>query len=66
MKYPQQLELRFTVPREATPEEAEQWFEDHLKPQAEASLKYVVYASLIQLGCLVFMLSTMALIDKIV
>ena len=50
MKYPQQLELRFNVPREATPEEAEQWFEDHLKPQAEASVCSVCFIDPIRMS----------------
>ena len=63
---PKQLEIRFDIPRDATPEEQRDWIENKLTPQANASMKYVVYASLIQLGCLGFMLGTMYIIDKFV
>lgn len=63
---PQQLELPLWKPREATPEEVQQWFVEELKPQADKSLQYVVMASIIQACCLGFMFSMFWVIDKLV
>jgi len=59
--YQQQLEFNFK-PREATPEEAEEWQEKELNWWGEKQLMFVAIASLIQLSALGFMFTMMFLI----
>ena len=51
MRYEQQLNLLFK-PRNATPEEAEQWYEDHLKWWGERQLSIVAIAVVVQITML--------------
>tara|TARA_Y100000033_G_C2730353_1_gene103109 strand:- start:268 stop:468 length:201 start_codon:yes stop_codon:yes gene_type:complete len=55
MKYPRQLEIDFNKPRDATPEEVQEWYETELKPQGDSAMKMVVYATIIQALSLGFM-----------
>jgi len=61
-----QLELPLNKPRDATPEEVQQWMNEELAPQAKYSLHTVVIASIIQLCAFGFMLSAFWMIDKMV
>lgn len=61
-----QLELPLNKTRDATPEEARQWQEEELGPQAEWALYHVVAASIIQVVVFGFMLSMFWVIDKLI
>lgn len=61
-----QLELLLNKPRDATPEEARQWQEEELAPQAKYAMHTVVAASIIQVSAFMFMLGMFWVIDKIV
>jgi len=51
MRYPQQLNLTFK-PRDATPQEVEDWYEDHLKWWGERQLHIVAIAVATQITVL--------------
>lgn len=61
-----QLELLLDKPRDATPEEVQQWQDEELGPQAEWALHSVVAASVIQVTVFGFMLSMFWVIDKLI
>ena len=52
--YEQQLELHFT-PRDATPEEAQEWQEKELAWWGDRQLMFVTIAVIIQMSALAFM-----------
>ena len=52
--YEQQLELHFT-PRDATPEEAQEWEEKELAWWGDRQLMFVTIAVIIQMSALAFM-----------
>ena len=52
--YEQQLELHFT-PRDATPEEAQEWQEKELALWGDRQLMFVTIAVIIQMSALAFM-----------
>ena len=60
-KYPQQLQFTFG-PREATPDEFNEWQEKELSWWGERQLVFVAIASLVQLSALGFMGIMMMLI----
>ena len=60
IEYPTQPQLLFK-PREATPEEFDQWQETELKWWADQQFKIVIIATIVQFTCLAFMFSVMAL-----
>lgn len=66
MKYPKQMELPLWKPRDATPEEAQEWYETELKPQADRTGKVVIIATLIQLSAFFGMLGMMQIIELLV
>ena len=59
--YEQQLEFNFG-PRDATPEEIEQWWKDELEPKGDSQLKFVAFMALVQLLTLFFMFSAFFMI----
>tara|TARA_B100000902_G_scaffold310389_1_gene300009 strand:- start:259 stop:474 length:216 start_codon:yes stop_codon:yes gene_type:complete len=59
--YEQQLELNFG-PREATPEEFNDWWENELKPKGDVQLKFVAMMAVVQLLTLVFMMTAFFII----
>jgi len=61
-----QLELPLWKPREATPDECNEWWETELKKQGDFALKSVVIATIVQLSALGFMALMMKIIDGIV
>ena len=60
--YEQQLEFNFG-PRDATPEEVEQWWKEELEPKGEIQLKFVAMMSVVQILTLVFMMSAFYIIN---
>ena len=48
-KYEQQLELLLNKPRDATPKEAEDWYEEELKWWGDRQLKIVAIATVVQI-----------------
>tara|TARA_Y100000114_G_C11538970_1_gene221705 strand:+ start:35 stop:247 length:213 start_codon:yes stop_codon:yes gene_type:complete len=60
--YEQQLEFNFG-PRDATPEEFNEWWESELKPKGDGQLKFVAMMAIVQLLTLVFMMSAFFMID---
>lgn len=61
-----QLEFNFDKPRDATPKEVEDWFEQELKPWGDRQSKVIIIACLVQAGALGFMFSMFALIQHYV
>jgi hypothetical protein len=60
-RIPQQLNFNFG-PRDATPEEAEQWWKEELEPKGKVQLKFVAMMSVVQLLTLVFMFTAFYII----
>ena len=60
MKYPQQLNLNFR-PRNATPEEVEDWYNTELKWWGDRQLNIVAIATVVQISALGFMALIMTL-----
>tara|TARA_R100000231_G_scaffold98706_1_gene73689 strand:+ start:203 stop:469 length:267 start_codon:yes stop_codon:yes gene_type:complete len=60
-RYPQQLEFNFG-PRDATPEEFNEWWESELKPKGDGQLKFVAMMAVVQLLTLVFMMTAFFII----
>ena len=54
MKYPQQLNLNFR-PRNATPEEVDDWYNTELKWWGDRQLSIVAIATVVQISALGFM-----------
>ena len=59
--YQTQLSFNFG-PRDATPEEIEQWWKDELEPKGDAQLKFVALMAVVQLLTLCFMFSAFLMI----
>ena len=55
----QQLELLLDKPRDATPEEFEEWQNTSLKWWADRQFKIIIIATFVQLSALGFMFSVM-------
>tara|TARA_Y100000361_G_scaffold121537_1_gene113501 strand:+ start:3132 stop:3341 length:210 start_codon:yes stop_codon:yes gene_type:complete len=55
----QQLELSLDKPRDATPEEFEEWQNTSLKWWADRQFKIIIIATFVQLSALGFMFSVM-------
>ena len=55
----QQLELSLNKPRDATPEEFEEWQNTSLKWWADRQFKIIIIATFVQLSALGFMFSVM-------
>ena len=62
--YEQQLELHFT-PRDATPEEAQEWQEKELPWWGDRQLMFVTIAVIIQMSALAFMGAIMLLNQQV-
>lgn len=62
---PQQLEIRFDIPRDATPEEQKDWINGELKYWADIQGKLIIGISILQVGLIGFMLSTMYIIGEV-
>ena len=61
-RIPQQLNFNFG-PRDATPEEFEEWRKKELDWWGDRQLKFIAIAVLVQLGALIFMFSTFQVIS---
>ena len=61
-RIPQQLNFNFG-PRDATPEEFEEWRKSELDWWGDRQLKFVALAVLVQFGALVFMFTTFFVIS---
>ena len=46
--YPQQEALLLNKPRDATPEEFDEWFKTELAPQANMQFKLIIVATILQ------------------
>ena len=46
--YPQQEALLLNKPRDATPEEYDEWFKTELAPQANMQFKLIIVATILQ------------------
>tara|TARA_B100000945_G_C20372324_1_gene592805 strand:+ start:67 stop:249 length:183 start_codon:yes stop_codon:yes gene_type:complete len=51
--------------KEATPEQIKEWNDTELKWWGDNALKFVIYASILQVGTLLFMMFNFYLIDLI-
>ena len=58
-RHEQQLELLLNKPRDATPKEAEDWYEEELKWWGDRQLKIVAIATVVQISALGFMAAVM-------
>lgn len=63
---PLQLDLPLWKPRDATPQEFEEWYEKELKPQGDNAFKMVIVATITQILSLAFMGSAMLIIHWMV
>lgn len=61
---PTQLQLRFDIPRDCTPEEQKDWIETEGKYWADIQGKIIIGLSILQVGLLGFMLSMMWIIEN--
>ena len=61
-RIPQQLDFNFG-PREATPEEFEEWRKKELDWWGDRQLKFIALAVLVQFSALAFMFTTFMVID---
>ena len=61
-RIPQQLNFNFG-PRDATPEEFEEWRKSELDWWGDRQLKFIALAVLVQFGALLFMFTTFMVID---
>lgn len=59
-RIPQQLRFVFK-PRDATPEEVEDWYETELKWWGEKQFKIIIIATIVQISALGFMAAIMLL-----
>jgi len=59
MSYEQQLSLQLNKPREATPQEFDEWQEKELNWWAERQFKIIIIATIVQISALGFMASVM-------
>ena len=62
---PQQLELLLDKPRDCTPEEQKEWINGELKYWADIQGKIIIGLSILQVGLIGFMLSTMYMIGEL-
>lgn len=62
---PQQLELSFDIPRDATPEEQKSWINGELKYWADVQGKLIIGISILQVSLLGFMLGCMYIIGEV-
>ena len=60
IEYPTQPQFVFKH-RDATPQEVEDWYNNELKWWGNRQFKIVIIASIVQLCCLAFMFSIMAI-----
>ena len=60
----QQLELRFDIPRDATPEEQNGWINGELKYWSDIQGKLIIGISILQVSLLGFMLGCMYIIGE--
>tara|TARA_B100000073_G_scaffold159811_1_gene132017 strand:- start:851 stop:1060 length:210 start_codon:yes stop_codon:yes gene_type:complete len=60
----QQLDLLLDKPRDATPEEFEEWQNTSLKWWADRQFKIIIIATFVQLSALGFMFSVMFIADQ--
>ena len=60
MRYHQQLNLNFK-PRDATPQEVENWYNTELKWWGEQQFKIIIIATIVQISALGFMAAIMLL-----
>tara|TARA_B100000963_G_scaffold309140_1_gene284959 strand:+ start:1491 stop:1760 length:270 start_codon:yes stop_codon:yes gene_type:complete len=61
-RYPQQLEIQLNKVRDATPEEAQEWWEQHLEPLGKAQLPFVAMMAVVQFMALATMMMSFYLI----
>jgi len=64
-RYPQQIELQLNKVRDATVQEAEDWYENELKPWGDMQLKFVAMMSVVQFSALAFMMLSFFIIGTI-
>tara|TARA_R100001510_G_C7639768_1_gene197487 strand:- start:1152 stop:1361 length:210 start_codon:yes stop_codon:yes gene_type:complete len=62
--YEEQLQFNLYKPRDATPEEFDEWQEKELQPWGDRQLLIVFIMALVQLSALGFMLLTFFVIGK--
>ena len=62
--YEEQLQFNLRKPRDATPEEFDEWQEKELQPWGDRQLLIVFIMALVQLSALGFMLLTFFVIGK--
>lgn len=62
----QQLELLLNKPRDATPEEHEEWINNELLPLGDMQLKFVAIMSVVQICTVGFMLLSFWLIGSFI
>lgn len=60
-----QLELRFDIPRDCTPEEQKEWIDGELKYWADIQGKLIIGISILQVSLLGFMLACMYVIGEV-
>ena len=60
----QQLELLLNKPRDATPEEQQEWINNELLPLGDMQLKFVAIMSVVQISTVGFMLLSFWLIGS--
>ena len=60
IEYPTQPQILFK-PKDASPQEIDQWQETELKWWADQQFKIIIIATIVQFTCLAFMFSVMAL-----
>tara|TARA_B100000900_G_C20454654_1_gene664658 strand:- start:49 stop:333 length:285 start_codon:yes stop_codon:yes gene_type:complete len=60
--YEQQLELNLNKPRDATPEEFEKWYKEHLEPLGDAQLSFIAVMAVVQFTALATMMMSFYLI----
>ena len=58
-----QLKLQLNKTEEASPEEAQEWYENHLKPLGEGQLKFIAIMSILQISSVGLMLLAFWVID---
>lgn len=61
----QQLEFLFNKPRDCTPEEQKEWINGELKYWADIQGKIIIGLSILQVGLIGFMLSSMYVIGEL-
>lgn len=63
---PTQLEFRFDIPRDSTPQEQKEWIDGELKYWADIQGKLIIGISILQISLIGFMLSSMYIIQHFV